>query len=139
MKQARGLRNNNPGNIDWNKNNDWKGQTGIETGVPNPRFATFIAPIWGIRAIAKILMTYHRKGFNTVFKMINRYAPDLENDTNAYVRSVCAKIGVSANKPIEKLTVDSLIELVKSIIKHENGLNPYSDDLIREAINEAFK
>lgn len=31
MKQSRGIRNNNPGNIDYNKNNQWRGQIGIET------------------------------------------------------------------------------------------------------------
>lgn len=139
MQQARGLRNNNPGNIDWNKNNDWKGQTGIETGVPNPRFATFVAPVWGIRAIAKVLMSYHRQGINTTEKMINRWAPPSENDTGAYVKSVAKKVGIHPKEIVNIRSVDQLFQLVTAIIKHENGVNPYSDELIREAISEAFK
>ncbi|WP_347147235.1 hypothetical protein [Proteus vulgaris] len=50
-KIARGERNNNPGNIDYNPRNKWKGLVGIETGVPNPRFCVFESPEYGIRAI----------------------------------------------------------------------------------------
>lgn len=35
MKQSRGIMNNHPNNIDYNKNNQWRGQIGIETGVQN--------------------------------------------------------------------------------------------------------
>lgn len=38
---ARGIRNNNPGNIDFNPLNAWLGQIGLEVGVAKPRFARF--------------------------------------------------------------------------------------------------
>lgn len=34
MKESRGVRNNNPGNIDYNKANQLSGQLGLEVGAP---------------------------------------------------------------------------------------------------------
>ncbi len=132
-KLPRGVRNNNPGNIDYNPNNKWFGQIGIEQDVPNPRFAKFDSPENGIRAIAKLLVGYHAKGFNTVRLMINRWAPPVENDTGAYVNSVANKMDIG---PDEKLHVSSymLQVMVTAIIEHENGYQPYSSDQIYDGV-----
>lgn len=132
-KLPRGVRNNNPGNIDYNKANNWFGQIGIEQNVPNPRFAVFDRPENGIRAIAKLLVGYHAKGFNTVRLMINRWAPPVENDTGAYVNSVARKLDID---PDQKLHVSSymLYIMAAAIIEHENGYQPYSSDQIAEGV-----
>ncbi|MEQ1977397.1 hypothetical protein ABLA76_16585, partial [Xenorhabdus sp. SGI240] len=80
---TRGIRNNNPGNIDYIPANKWQGQIGIETGVKNSRFCLFESPEYGIRALMKLLTNYHKGGHNSVSKMINRYAPNSENNTSA--------------------------------------------------------
>lgn len=133
----RGVRNNNPGNIDYHKSNNWLGQLGIEEGVSNPRFARFDKPENGIRAIAKLLINYHRKGFNTVGKMINRWAPNNENNTVAYVRRVASDMGVKPNDVLE-LTPVALETFVVAIIKHENGYNPYSPAVINIGVRSAI-
>lgn len=132
-KATRGVRNNNPGNIDYSKANQWLGQIGIETDVPNPRFAVFDKPENGIRAIAKLLVGYHAKGFNTVRKMINRWAPPVENDTGAYVKSVADKLGID---PDMKLHISSymLTVMASAIIVHENGYQPYDIDTISAGV-----
>jgi len=137
-KVPRGIRNNNPGNIDFNKANKWVGQVGIERGVPNPRFAEFVDPESGIRAIAKLLIGYHKKGFTTVQMMINRWAPPLENDTGAYVKSVADRLGVS---PTLHLTISlyMLQVMVTAIIQHENGYQPYNQTVIREGVRRAMQ
>jgi len=134
----RGVRNNNPGNIDYLPGNKWVGQLGIETGVSKPRFAKFDTPENGIRAIAKLLMGYHKRGFNTVGKMINRWAPPTENDTGSYAKSVAFKMGVGVN---DVLTISGymLLVMVTAIIQHENGYAPYSSDVIREGVQRALK
>ena len=53
--QPRGVRNRNPGNIDFNPRNAWQGQLGLEQGVANPRFARFDVAENGIRALGKLL------------------------------------------------------------------------------------
>ena len=54
MKTPRGIRNNNPGNLD--KGAPWQG---LVNNSSEPRFCTFKDPVWGIRALAVTLITYH--------------------------------------------------------------------------------
>lgn len=119
--QARGIRNNNPGNIRHSRDR-WQGMRAEQT---DPDFVQFVAPEWGIRALARLLLNYQTvHGLRTVRQLINRYAPPAENDTGAYVRHVAAALGVD---PDESIAVrDHLRPLVETIIRHENGLQPYA-------------
>lgn len=140
MKQSRGIRNNNPGNIDYNKNNNWRGQIGIEEGVAKPRFARFDTPENGIRALAKLLLNYQRlHKLNTVRGIINRWAPPVENVTSAYVAACARALGVAADEVINLSDSRLLKLLTVAIIKHENGSQPYSDFVIDTSVNEALK
>lgn len=140
MKQSRGIRNNNPGNIDYNKNNNWRGQAGIEEGVTNPRFARFDTPENGIRALAKLLLNYQRlHKLNTVRGIINRWAPPVENVTSAYVAACARALGVAADEVINLSDRRLLKLLTVAIIRHENGSQPYSDFVIDAGVNEALK
>ncbi len=58
MTPPRSVRNNNPGNIDFNPRNTWQGQLGLEIGVAKPRFARFDDPENGIRALGRLLINY---------------------------------------------------------------------------------
>ena len=140
MKQSRGIRNNNPGNIDYNKNNQWRGQIGIETSAINPRFAKFDTPENGIRALAKLLLNYQRlHKLNTVREIINRWAPPVENITSAYVTACAQALGVDQNEVVNLSDRRLLKLLTVAIIKHENGSQPYSDFVIDTGISEALE
>lgn len=122
---ARGIRNNNPMNLR-KSSNAWQGKT---EGT-DESFETFVTPEYGIRAGAKTLITYQdRYSLNTVNDIINRFAPPIENNTNAYAEHVASELGVDVNAPIDVRS--HLFELVSAIIKHENGVNPYSDSTIQ--------
>jgi len=124
----RGIRNNNPGNID--KGPKW---IGLADEQPDSRFSSFTAPEYGIRAMGRLLNNYQRLyGINTVSGLINRWAPDSENNTLAYVHHVADTLGVEPHQPIT--VADHLEPLVKVIIQHENGVQPYPDDLIRDGL-----
>ncbi|EGA65105.1 hypothetical protein [Vibrio brasiliensis] len=130
--EPRGFRNNNPLNIDYNPSNQWDGQTGIEKGVPSPRFATFKSKKWGVRAAAKLVRNYMNfYGLRTVYGIVDRWAPSVENDTNAYAEHVAHKLGVS---PYEPILESDIPELLYHMIKHENG--KYLD---RETVNLGAK
>ncbi|WP_232060919.1 structural protein P5 [Vibrio taketomensis] len=117
--KPRGFRNNNPLNIDYNQANDWDGQTGIETGVSHPRFARFSSMEYGVRAGAKLVQNYMRHyGIRTVYGIINRWAPNSENDTYAYAEHVAHELDVSPYEPIIEADIP---ELLYHMIKHENG------------------
>lgn len=131
----RGVRNNNPGNIDRTKTK-WQGMA--EDQSSDPRFVVFKAPVWGIRALARTLLTYqnaHHCG--TVRKIIERWAPPNENNTSAYVKAVAAAIGVEPNDPIDVDGVEVMAPLVKAIIAHENGGYAYPEATVLEGLRLA--
>lgn len=139
MSTPRGIRNNNPGNIDYSPSNKWNGQLGLEEGVAKPRFARFDTPENGIRALGKLLQTYQRVyGLDTVAKIISRWAPSNENDTASYVRSVERRIGTKPGVKIRLTDPGVLKGFVVAIIVHENGGNPYSDAVITEGVRRAL-
>lgn len=125
----RGIRNNNPGNIRHGAN--WLGLN------PNGRnidsgFCVFTAPVYGIRALAKVLVNYKRiYGLNTVRQIVNRYAPPNENQTTAYIQSVAKQLGVYPDTVIDIEERGVLTVFIKAVIRMENGIQPYSDELIQ--------
>lgn len=137
QKLPRGIRNNNPGNIDYNPRNAWKGQQPHDAKI-EPRFARFDTPHNGIRALAKLLLNYRKiHGLRTVESLIARWAPSNENDTKAYARAVATEVGVPMQAVIH-LDQPTLEKLVAAIIRHENGRQPYSTELIAAAVREVL-
>ena len=130
---ARGIRNNNPGNI--RKGEKWKGLADEQT---DSSFCIFVSPEYGIRALVKILLTYYKKyKLNTVKKIISRYAPPSENETESYIKSVANQLGVASDEEINLSSVAVLAVLLRAIIRHENGEQPYSDEQILKGIHLA--
>ena len=129
----RGIRNHNPGNI--RHGDKWQGLSEEQT---DSSFCVFEAPEYGIRALAKILLNYERKyGLNTVRKIINRYAPEVENDTASYVLSVAGQLGVAADEVIDVADTAVMLVLIKAIIRHENGCQPYDNEVLIKGIKMA--
>lgn len=130
---SRGIRNNNPGNI--RHGDAWQGLAEKQT---DSSFCMFRSAEYGIRALAKVLLNYECKyGLNTVRKIIGRYAPVEENDTAAYVASVAGQLGVGADEAIEVADKTTLLVLVKAIIRHENGEQPYSNEILIKGLEMA--
>ena len=130
--KVRGLRNNNPGNIRVSRS-DWKGKVPSDLNTDGA-FEQFYNAEDGIRALARVLLTYYNRGTNTIRKMINVYAPPIENDSDSYVNSVSVSTGIDADRVYP---ADKVPELVRAIITHENGLNPYRDETITRAVQRA--
>jgi hypothetical protein len=131
----RGIRNDNPGNLERGAVK-WQGMAADQSG--DPRFIVFKTPQWGIRALAKTLLTYQNQyGLRTLRGIISRWAPSSENNTAAYVAAVAASVGVNPEAEIDVDTSGVMIPLVRAIILHENGVSPYSDAVIAEAIHMA--
>lgn len=131
--KIRGIRNNNPGNLRLS-NIKWNGK------IPNEKntdglYEQFINPSAGIRAMfIDIRGDIEKDGLNTIEKLITEYAPHNENDTASYINTVSKKVGIS---PDTKITPNNYFNLVKAIISHENGINPYSDSTILAAMGAA--
>lgn len=131
---ARGIRNNNPGNLEYSKTNPWVGQTGDDG-----RFAKFETPEHGIRALGRNLLSYQRQGIDTVSDIINRWAPPSDNNnTDAYIKAVCAQLGVTADQQLDASNPDTLKSLCAAIIQHENGSQPYSEQQLATGVSAAI-
>jgi hypothetical protein len=127
--QARGIRNNNPGNIKIT-NNAWKGKLPVSKNTDGT-FEQFETPEHGIRALFIDLRSKLKRGLNTVEKIIPVYAPATDNnDVMSYIMSVVTESGLPANKV---LSVVDLPAIIPAIIKHENGFNPYSGAQLKKA------
>lgn len=142
MTQTRGERNKNPGNIDRN-GIAWKGMSPDQSG--DSRFVVFTDVVWGIRAIAKVLLSYSRvypqdtpQDIDTVREVINRWAPPNENNTGAYVSAVSNAVGCEPDDIIDVTDEGVMRALVAAIIKHENGRNMYDDDVIADGVQRAL-
>jgi hypothetical protein len=131
----RGIRNHNPGNIRRSRD-PWQG---LAPEQRDKAFFQFVTPAYGIRALARVLITYQDKyGLRSVGEIINRWAPPIENNTPAYVAAVCRRCGwEGGSAELDLQTYRDLRPLVEAIIWHENGQQPYSRAQIDEGLRLA--
>lgn len=127
----RGIRNHNPGNI--RHGEKWQGLSSTQA---DKNFCQFTDPVWGIRALFKVLFTYQKKHHKkTIHQIIDRYAPPNENHTDNYINFVANKLGVGANDDISVQDTVTLYALSEAITKMENSnQHPYT----LEQYNKAF-
>lgn len=121
----RGVRNNNPGNIRNKTKDKWQG---LSEKQNDPSFLQFKDATYGIRAIARLLITYQDKyDCHTVNEFINRWAPPTENDTKGYSAAVLAHLNsVISEYSLQNTAIDMhqygwLRGMVEAIIQQENG------------------
>lgn len=128
---TRGIRNNNPGNIRVGKD-QWEGMTGDDGA-----FVTFDSPESGVRALGKNLLSYGRQGYDSIEKIINRWAPPNENDTKAYIDSVVAATGIPATQSLDLSDPDTLSSLAQAISFHETG-SRYDPEVYQKGVARAL-
>jgi hypothetical protein len=96
-------------------------------------YVQFNDPVYGIRAMAKLLTNYKlRYGLDSIRELITRWAPPSENITSAYIDDVAHMLGVGPDQTIGLSA--QMMPLIKAIITHENGHQPYTDDDISRGI-----
>jgi hypothetical protein len=96
----------------------WLGQIGCD-----PDFVIFSSPIYGIRAMARILRSYKARGIVTLAGIIKTWAPPSENNTAAYISFVESVTGLRAGNTVAEKDYPKLIE---AMTRKENSINPYS-------------
>ena len=127
---TRGLRNCNPLNIRRVAGTHWKGE--IMAPVEDRQFCQFTTLEHGIRAAYQILDTYRRKYHAVCIEdIISRWAPPSENDTEAYIRSVCTLTGFGGK---ERLTENEWPALVKAMAVVESRMH-LDESILKTAYN----
>lgn len=115
---ARGVRNNNPGNLRPNSNFRWNGEIGSDGG-----YVVFSTMELGVRASYINLRSYFTNGFDTIDKIIARWAPSADNNPEeTYAAYVAEKTGFDQT---EKLVFNSVTaeKLLSAIFRFELGQN----------------
>ena len=116
---ARGLRNNNPGNIRKSKD--------LFLGEIRPSadksFKQFENMAYGYRAMFRILGNYvkHYK-LDTLEKVITRWAPPKENNTKNYIKSVSEWSGVDKDSKVWIDNRQHMCAIVAAMSRMENGV-----------------
>lgn len=111
----RGIRNNNPGNIE---------DSPFARSLPgyagsDGRFARFDSPEAGGQAKARLIGSYIRRGYDTPMEIINRWAPPSDNNpTDQYAAYVAQRAGVGLN---DRLTEEQIPLIAQAIGEFETG------------------
>jgi len=120
IKRKRMRGQNNPLNIEYNSNNDWKGAIRPHNGS---RFDNFSDVKYGLRAGRLIIRNYSKRGLDTVAKIIKTWAPPSENDTNSYITFVLNAVHVEPSAVIDVLNDNIMFPLMKAMCKMESNYN----------------
>ena len=113
----RNWRNNNPGNLKYGSFAKSHGAVGSD-GV----FAIWTSLKDGYKAQADLLQSRNYKNL-TLQQAIHRYAPNSENDTQAYINYLVNNTGVSPYKVMRTFSAAEMMNLVKWMSKKE-GMKP---------------
>ncbi len=127
-KMSRGLRNLNPGNIRLGSFL-YKGERARSS---DSAFRQFEAIEWGYRAMFVLLHTYavkHR--CRSLRDFITRYAPPVENNTEAYLRRVAAATHLQPEEPISTTDGATMTAVVAAMSEVENGAEAVMNDVWR--------
>lgn len=128
---ARGIRNNNPGNLR-RTSDPWQG---LATPQTDREFFVFKSATYGIRALARTLIAYQDEHqLRSIRQIICRWAPANENNTAAYISAVAKDSGFDADRPLDMHKFEHLRAITHAIIRHENGQQPYTDAEITKAL-----
>ena len=112
-KQPLGIRNNNPGNL------VYKGQLGATMGEGG--FAKFATLEEGLKAQQRQLEIYGSRGWNTLEKIANKWAPPNENDTDKYIEKLSRQTGYAPNQALNLADPNVRRMISNAINANENG------------------
>lgn len=132
----RGIRNNNPGNLQ-KSSASWDGK------VPNSTddsFEQFTSPQAGLQALAQNAIALQDKGAKSVMDLIGKWAPAKTNGINktlSYAYGVAHEMGVDPDQPVDLRDPKALQAFTSAVTKQENGGNPYDPGMINQAVQGA--
>lgn len=138
--EPRGIRNNNPGNL------NYIGQNGATLEEhATPRFARFNSAFEGFAALGKQIKAYYNgtskaagyQKLQSVEGIISRFAPASENNTQAYINKLSKMLGVGRGDSLNIQDPQVLATLMNGITQIENGKNPYAPEMVLKAAQSA--
>ena len=123
---SRGLRNCNPGNIRQSRSRF----VGEVRPSRDAAFKQFESMAYGYRAMFVLLDSYRRRyGLNNIRAMISRWAPPVENHTEAYIHFVAQRSGIDAEVTLDTRSERDMIPMVAAMSEIENGVKASREDV----------
>lgn len=125
---TRGVRNNNPLNLRYNVRNNWQGRVLLKK---DNDFEEFQSMYYGFRAAIRTIQNYIlHHNCNTLAKIIARWAPPTENNTDNYIRTVALRSNVGGNENIapNDTRIKTIIAQM-AVIESGNEINDFLDQL----------
>ena len=96
----------------------------------------------GCRAALKLLRTYYEKHkCCTISKIIRRWAPETENNVQAYIKNVSRMTGIGATTPLPPMKEETKIvwcDLVLAMATVECGLDAKTKEQLSHCIEDAW-
>jgi hypothetical protein len=138
MTEPRGIRANNPTNVEYRPNTQWQGLADPPT---EGRFCRFIAPQWGLRATITIMRNKQKRGLVTLLQMISDFAPAEDNNHPlSYATAVARRMGCGVHDRVDLADKDKTIAMLHGMVAVECGPAPkgtangdWLDDSVYEA------
>lgn len=151
----RGIANDNGGNVLWDGKTKWIGMRPVQT---DPEMVQCIAPEYGLRIVIIIARAYFARGITTIGAVpqsngkdprpgfIQTYCPPkhrlpngkvVPNNTAAYEKFVCGKMGLPATAQLQLGSRPFLRKFLAAIVEQENGIQPYGPEIFDRAMDLA--
>lgn len=125
---ARGLRNNNPGNIRLSATTQWQGEV---RPSQDRSFCQFSTMGYGYRALIKLLQNYRRLNrCRTIADFVNRWAPPSENNTSGYISRVCKEMQVPSSYVPDVDDKATMCAFAAAVSQVENGVPAVMADVV---------
>lgn len=106
------------------KGNSWRGERHPQT---DREFEEFESMEMGLRAGLKLIKNYQTKPLllankaNTIRKIINRWAPPTENNTNAYIKTVSKRTGLLPDEVVDWTDKAKIVAITEAMCFVECG------------------
>lgn len=141
MATARGIINNNPGNLvrTYKKSKGvfipylWKGEV-PHSESSDKTFKQFYTMNEGLQALMRNLITYINSGNNTITKILDKWDPPPDDNTN-YKNYVTKSTGYGAYRVLPDRSGE-ITRLTRAIVDFENGPNNITNSQIEKAYGE---
>lgn len=130
------LKRNNPGNIRKAASFMWQGE---QPGLKPGSYVIFDTLENGYRAELKLIQNYVKNGFNTISKILYRWAPPSDNNpTDGYIKFVSDNSGIGKDDVLKPTDADSITQIAYFMSRFEHGVKDNSRELFAIA-NEVKK
>ena len=138
--RTRGIRNNNPFNLEYREKEDWEGKLEHDPTIES-RFERFISPEAGIRAGAINVLTQFSRGDNTITKLLNTLSPSGEDNPNyeKHIEYVTGRMNIGPDEELNLTDPMTLRGLATALIGFENANHAYEDELLDGSLARALE